>query len=281
MNQKVLSGCAYLQGIGLHSGKNTSIAISALPADSGIIFKRTDVKHNNIIEAKYYNVDNTSFCTELRNEHGVRVHTVEHLMAAIWGLGIDNALIEVRGEEVPAMDGSSQCFMHALQKVGVKTLPQKRKSIKILDKVSVNDGDKNIMIEEANEFSVEFSIDFDHKSIGKQRMRYNEKESFAENISMARTFGFANELEYLKSNGLGKGVSLDNAIGLDENGIMNPEGLRGEDEFVKHKILDCIGDLFLAGNRVIGKVRANKAGHHLNNKLLRKIFSQPSSYKIV
>jgi UDP-3-O-[3-hydroxymyristoyl] N-acetylglucosamine deacetylase len=279
--QQTIAESASLSGVGLHTGANVNLKVRPTAAGSGIFFKRSDLSSNNLIEAKYFNVQNTSFCTEIVNEFGVNVMTIEHLMAAIWGLGIDNILVEVNGPEVPAMDGSSKCFMNLLHKCGLAQQSQQRKSIKIVDKVSVSDGEKHIAIEQDDKFSVDFSIDFQHSCIGKQEIVYNEVEDFAENISEARTFGFVDEMQYLKTKGLAKGASLNNAIGLDKTRVLNPGGLRSKDEFVKHKVLDCIGDLYLAGHRIIGKVVACKAGHAMNNKLLREVFAKPESYKIV
>jgi len=279
--QQTILESSSLSGIGLHIGTNINLKVSPRTVGSGIYFKRSDITCNNLIEAKYFNVQNTSFCTEIVNSFGINIMTIEHLMAAIWGLGIDNILVEVDGPEIPAMDGSSKCFIELLQKCGIVQQRQQRKSIKIINKVSISDGEKHITLEQDDKFSVNFSIDFQHSSIGKQDIVYNEVEDFAKTISEARTFGFINEIKYLKTRGLAKGASLNNAIGLDEDGILNPGGLRLKNEFVKHKVLDCIGDLYLAGHRIIGKVVAYKAGHTMNNKLLHKLFSKPGHYKIV
>lgn len=279
--QQTICKSGDLVGIGLHSGRDINLRISPLEEDSGIIFKRSDISSNNIIPAKFYNVVNTKLCTEIANSSGVSVGTIEHLMAALWGMQIDNALVEVSGPEVPAMDGSSKHFIELIKNSGIQKQSKERRILKILDTVSVIIDDKEMTASSSDSFSVDFAIDFQHKSIGKQNCELTGFQEFEKEIGYARTFGFADEIEYLKKKGLAKGASLENSIGLDENGVMNAGGLRCEDEFVKHKILDCVGDLFLSGYNIIGKFTAKKAGHNLNNDILRKIFQTPGAYKIM
>ena len=280
-HQQTVCNTQDMFGIGLHSGENITLKISPLEEDSGIIFKRSDLSDNNIIPAKFYNVVNTKLCTEIANNSGVKVATIEHLMAALWGMKIDNALIEVSGPEVPAMDGSSRYFIELIKSSGIQKQSKERRSLKILDTVSVISGDKEMTVSSADSFSIDFAIDFKHQSIGKQSCEFTSFQEFEKEIGFARTFGFADELEHLKKGGFAKGASLENSIGIDENGVMNPGGLRCDDEFVKHKILDCVGDLFLSGYNIIGKFKANKAGHNINNDILKKIFQTPGAYKIM
>jgi UDP-3-O-[3-hydroxymyristoyl] N-acetylglucosamine deacetylase len=279
--QQTICKSATLSGVGLHSGDNINLRIEPLKEDNGIIFKRSDISSNNIIPAKFYNVVDTKLCTEIANNFGVKVGTIEHIMAALWGMEIDNALIEVTGPEIPAMDGSSKHFIDLIKSSGIKKQSKKRKALKILSTVSVKDGDKEIVATPSDDFSVDFAIDFEHKSIGQQSCEYTCSQGFEKEIGSARTFGFASEVEYLKKRGFAKGASLENAICLDANGVMNIGGLRCKDEFVKHKVLDCIGDLFLAGYRVVGEFHAKKSGHNLNNKILKKIFQMSGAYKII
>lgn len=270
-----------ISGIGLHTGEIITLAISPLKEDSGIIFKRSDISVDNVIPAKFFNVTNTKLCTEISNNSGVKIATIEHIMAALWGVKIDNALIEVSGPEVPAMDGSSKEFINLIKRSGIKTQSKKRRYLKILDTIKVSDEDRQIIIGSADNFSIDFSIKFNHKSIGYQSYSLSDSTKFENEIGHARTFGFLSEIEFLKKNGLARGASLDNSIGLNENGVLNYEGLRCKNEFVKHKILDCIGDLFLSGYRIVGYIKANKAGHKLNNAILKEIFDHPDSYKII
>ncbi len=270
-----------VSGIGLHTGETVKLIISPLKEDSGIIFKRSDISTNNIIPAKFFNVINTKLCTEISNGSGIKIATIEHIMAALWGMNIDNALIEVSGPEVPAMDGSSKEFISLIKRAGIKAQSKKRKYLKILDTIKVTDEDKEIVIKSADNFAIDFDIEFDHQSIGHQNYSLSDSTKFEDEIGNARTFGFLSDVEFLKKNGLARGASLNNSIGLSETGVVNSEGLRCEDEFVKHKILDCVGDLFLSGYRIIGNIKATKAGHNLNNAMLKKIFDNPDSYKII
>ena len=279
--QQTICRSGALSGIGLHSGENIKLKVIPLKEDSGIIFKRMDISCNNIVPAKFHNVINTKLCTEIANNSGVKVGTIEHLMAAFWGMEIDNVLVEVTGPEVPAMDGSAKDFISLIKDLGIKKQCKKRKRLKILNTVKIIQDDREITVSNSNNFAVDFSIDFEHKSIGKQNHEYASLKAFEKEIGNARTFGFANEVEHLKKKGLAQGASLKNVIGLDESGIMNFEGLRYKDEFVRHKILDLLGDLFISGYRIIGKFHAKKSGHVLNNEILRKIFQIPGAYKIV
>ncbi len=280
--QHTISKPIEIHGIGVHSGKEVDMRL--LPADEnhGIVFKRTDIEENNLIPARFENVIDTTLCTVIANQHGASVSTVEHLMSALWGEGIDNVLIEVNSNEVPVMDGSSSAFMNLINKAEIKKQNAFRKILKILKPIDLIIDDKRIEILPSETFTVDFTIKFASKFIGEQSFTFIEKiTSFRDDISRARTFGFTKDLVALNKIGLGKGVNLSNSIGVADDGIMNDEGLRYDDEFVRHKVLDCIGDLYLAGARIKGYVKAFKAGHSLNNKLLRKLFANKDAYAFI
>lgn len=248
--------------------------------DTGIVFVRKDVTSlSNVILASYANVFETLLSTTISNDAKVKVSTIEHIMAAIWGCNIDNLIIELDGEEVPVMDGSSQPFVFLLECAGIKVLPALKKSLKILKEISVCHKDSEIVITKSSEFKVNMVIDFSSKAIGKQSMAFTDHRSFKSELASARTFGFLHELESLKSLGLAQGASLDNAVGIDKDTILNSEGLRFDDEFVRHKTLDAVGDFFTSGGSIIGQIDCYKPGHYLNNELLRKVFENPASYE--
>lgn len=270
------------KGVGVHSGKEVILKIMPAKEDSGILFIRTDLKENNQILAHYANVIDTKLCTIIANEHGAKVSTIEHLMSALWGCGIDNAIIEIDSDEVPIMDGSSAPFVALIETAGVTAQAKPRKIIEILKPIKIEHEGKTIEIKPSADFEVNFTIEYNGTVIGQQDYSYSERNSsYQHKVSRARTFGFAFEVEYLRKLGLAKGASLENAVGIDENGVMNQEGLRYYNEFVRHKVLDCIGDLYLACMRIKGKVDAFKAGHALNNLLLRKLFANPDCYRIL
>ncbi len=270
-------------GIGLHSGNRSNLFLKPAPIDSGITFVRLDMEPLLPIPGKAENITDTRLASVLQiGEH--RISTVEHLLSACSGLGIDNLLVEVDGEEIPIMDGSAASFLFLIQSAGIAAQNAMRKFIKINKMVEVVDGDKRARLEPHFGFKLDFTIDFKHPALDKTGQRYIidfDETSYAKEIGRARTFGFAHEVEALREIGLARGGSLDNAIVLDEHRILNNEELRYEDEFVRHKILDAIGDLYLAGHPIIGSYVAEKSGHGLNNLLLRKLFSQPDAYEIV
>jgi UDP-3-O-[3-hydroxymyristoyl] N-acetylglucosamine deacetylase len=270
-------------GIGLHSGNRSNLFLKPAPIDSGITFVRLDVEPSLPIPGKAENITDTRLASVLQiGEH--RISTVEHLLSACSGLGIDNLLVEVDGEEIPIMDGSAASFLFLIQSAGISAQNASRKFIKINKMVEVVDGDKRARLEPHFGFKLDFTIDFKHPALDKTGQRCIidfDETSYAKEIGRARTFGFAHEVEALREIGLARGGSLDNAIVLDEHRILNNEELRYEDEFVRHKILDAIGDLYLAGHPIIGSYVAEKSGHGLNNLLLRKLFSQPDAYEIV
>ncbi|MFI4984074.1 MAG: UDP-3-O-acyl-N-acetylglucosamine deacetylase [Rickettsiales bacterium] len=280
--QQTVSKIVSIKGVGVHTGEDVNLTIKPAAANTGIEFIRIDLKDNNHIKATYTNVIETNLCTVIANEAGAKVSTIEHLMSALWGCGVDNAIVELDGEEVPIMDGSSAPFVEMLKKAGLKLLNAPRKVLEILKAVRLEVDGKTIEILPGKEFEVSFDLDYDHKSIGKQFYTFKEcMLGYIATISKARTFGFAKDVECLKKIGLARGASLENAVGIDDDGVMNKEGLRYQDEFVRHKVLDCIGDLYLSCMRIKGKVHAAKAGHSLNNLILRKLFAQPDAFRIL
>ena len=280
--QKTICRPIIFQGIGLHSGKNSKIAVLPGTSDQGIIFKRVDLKKNNIVLANYESVSSAKLCTTLENEQGVKVSTVEHLLAALYVAEIDNAIIEIDNEEVPIMDGSAKDFLISLKKTPVKILEKKRKYLKILNKVELLEGEKKISIE-PNDSSLEvnFQLNYKNEIIGKQKNQINFCFDDLNDVTNSRTFCLYEDIEKIKKAGLAKGGSLENAIVVDDNKVLNEGGLRNEKEFVNHKILDLTGDFLLSGYRVLGKVKCYQGGHELTNNFLRKLLNQKSSIKTV
>jgi UDP-3-O-[3-hydroxymyristoyl] N-acetylglucosamine deacetylase len=270
-------------GIGLHSGNRSNLYLKPAPINSGISFVRLDLDDQTVIPGKAEFITDTRLASVLQIGES-RISTVEHLLSACSGLGIDNLLVEIDGEEIPIMDGSAASFLFLIQSAGITVQEAPRKFIQIKKTVEIIDGDKLARLEPHFGFKLDFTIDFKHPALDKtgQRCVIDFAEtSYVKEIGRARTFGFAHEVEALREIGLARGGSLDNAIVLDEYRILNNEELRYEDEFVRHKILDAIGDLYLAGHPIIGAYVAEKSGHALNNLLLRKMFSEPDSYDIV
>ncbi|ABF86238.1 MULTISPECIES: UDP-3-O-acyl-N-acetylglucosamine deacetylase [Myxococcus] len=280
-NQRTLSKIASLQGVGLHSGARVTLTLRPAPPGHGIVFVRTDLARPVSIPALAEYVVDTSLATTLGRD-GVRVGTVEHLMAALAGMGIDNLRVELDGPEVPIMDGSAAPFAALIQSAGVREQEAPKELLVIRKAVSVVDGDKQASLTPARHFRISCTIDFEHPVIQGQSfdLDFGDRD-FAREISRARTFGFLRDVEKLKQMGLARGGSLENAIVVDEVSILNPDGLRFPDEFVRHKILDAIGDVSLFGRPVIGHMTAYKTGHALNHKLVRKVMSDPSCYEIV
>ena len=260
------------KGIGLHSGKISELKVLPSASNTGIIFKRVDLEKNNIIRANYQNVSSAKLCTTLENSAGARVSTVEHLLAALYIAEIDNALIEINSDEVPIMDGSAKEFLRLLKKSNVNILTEKRNYIKVLDKVEFIDGKKNISLEPNDDtLEVEFHLEYENKVIGNQKNIVNLNKDNITDVSESRTFCLFEDIEKIKKAGLAKGGSLDNAIVVDDNKVLNENGLRNEKEFVNHKILDLVGDFMLSGFRILGKVKCYQGGHLLTNKFLRKL----------
>ncbi len=283
IRQRTLKNAIRATGVGLHTGEKIYLTLLPAPIDTGIVFRRVDLDPVVEIQAKAENVGDTTLSTTLV-KGDVRVSTVEHLLSAIAGMGIDNAIVEVSAAEVPIMDGSAGPFVFLIQSAGIEEQAAAKKFIRIKRPVVVEDGDKVASFLPFDGFKVSFSIDFDHP-VFKGRTLDAEVDfsstSFVKEVSRARTFGFMHEIEYLRSKGLAKGGSVDNAIVVDEYRILNEDGLRYEDEFVKHKILDAIGDLYLLGNSLIGEFKAHKSGHALNNKSLRQLIAQEDAWEVV
>ncbi len=280
--QKTIAKPIIINGVGLHSGIEVSMKLKPAEADFGIKFCRVDLKPNNIIDALWSNVSNTQLSTTISNKSNASVSTVEHLMSALSGLHIDNLKIEIDGPEVPIMDGSSKDFVNLIESVPLKNLNKKRKIIKVKKNIKVVNKDSSIELKPNNQFSIDFEIDFPSKFISRQSCHLQlVNGNYKSDIASARTFGFEKDVDYLRSNGLALGGSLDNAVVVGDNEILNKEGLRFKDEFVRHKILDSIGDLYLAGAPIQGYFSGNKSGHHLNNLLLRSLFSSKENYDYI
>ena len=277
--QKTINNPISFEGIGLHSGKKSKITVLPAQDDQGITFKRIDLKNNNLVPANYKNVSSAKLCTTLENSHGAKVSTVEHLLAALYIAEIDNAVIEIDNEEVPIMDGSAIDFLNILNKTGIITLTKKRKYLKILDKVELIDGERRISIE-PNElsFEVEFQLNYENKIIGKQRNFINFQNDNVDDVSKSRTFCLFEDIEKIKKIGLAKGGSLNNAVVVNQDKVLNDGGLRNKKEFVNHKILDLAGDFLLSGYRVLGKIDCYQGGHELTNMFLKKLLDFKSAY---
>ena len=276
--QTTLSKKLTFSGVGLHSGKKTTISVMPAKEDQGIVFKRIDLNKENLIKANYRNVTSAKLCTTLENEYGVKVSTVEHLLAALYIAQIDNAIIEINNEEVPIMDGSSKDFLDSLYTIENKILNKKRKYIKILDFVKFTDSQKTISIEPNETFEVSFELNYENKIIGKQRNTVDFQKDNIDTVSESRTFCLYKDIEKIKQAGMAKGGSLSNAIVVDENKVINDGGLRNNKEFVNHKILDLAGDFLLSGHRVLGKVKCHQGGHELTNKFLRKLLGEANHF---
>jgi UDP-3-O-[3-hydroxymyristoyl] N-acetylglucosamine deacetylase len=281
--QKTLKSAIGCTGIALHSGRKTTLNLKPAEANAGIRIRRTDLVNGaSEIVVDWSKVVDTQLATTVGNDYGTTVSTIEHLMSALAGCEIDNLVIEVDGPEIPIMDGSAAPFVFLIECAGVVELEAPRKAIKILKPVTVGDGDRSLTILPSDEFSLSFEIDFDNAAIDRQQYAFENLDSdFKADIARARTFGFEKEVDALRSAGLALGGSLDNAVVIGEDRILNEEGLRYADEFVRHKILDCIGDLYLAGGPIIGEVRASRSGHELNNALLRAVFDDDTAWTLV
>lgn len=270
-------------GIGVHSGNKTQVTLKPAAENLGIIFVRTDISSlDNKISASFANVADTLLSTSVQNNAKVRVSTIEHLMAAIWGCGIDNLIIEIDGPEVPIMDGSSKPFVFMIECAGLKVLKAPKKHLKLLKEIKVEDAGSEIIALPHDKLKVDLTIDFVSKAIGKQNFIFSDNNNnFKDEIAASRTFGFVHELDYLQSKGLAKGASLDNAIGIDKDVILNHEGLRYNNEFVRHKMLDLFGDLYTTGANFVAVIHGYKTSHNLNNQFLRKVFEDPYAYSFV
>jgi len=280
-NQKTINDTIKLYGVGLHNGINVNLIVKPASENFGIQFCRTDIDKDNLIEANYQNVVEPILCTKIKNNYGVTVSTVEHLMAAFFGEGIDNALVEIDASEVPILDGSASEFVEAIRSVGIKEQKELRKFIKVLKKVEIQEGKKYISIEPLeNDLIVDFEIIYNNPLIRTRRKEFKLSNGDLTNIYNSRTFCLYEDIDFIKSQGLAKGGSLENAIVVRGNEILNDEGLRNRHEFVYHKILDCLGDLMLSGQRIFGHVKTSQGGHSLTNKLLVKFFSDKSNWSL-
>ena len=277
--QKTIFEPLSFEGVGLHSGKSSRIRILPGKVDQGIVFKRIDLNENNIVKANYKNVSSAKLCTTLENEQGVKVATVEHLLAAFYITGIDNATVEIDSDEVPIMDGSAKDFLIIIKNAKMQVLTKKRKYLKILDKIELIDGERKISIEPSNSsFEVDFQLNYKNIIIGKQKNIVNFQKDNLRDVSNSRTFCLFEDIEKIKKIGLAKGGSLNNAVVVDNDKVLNEDGLRNEKEFVNHKILDLAGDFVLSGFRVIGKVTCLQGGHELTNMFLRKLLKLEEIY---
>ena len=280
-NQKTLNSEVRFSGIGLHSGESVDVTLTPANSNSGITFKRTDLEKNNEVIANFKNVSSAKLCTKIENDFGVSVSTVEHLMAAFYICGIDNLVVNLNGREVPIMDGSAKDFVRIIKNCGLKTLKGKRKVVKIKKKIELKEDDKLINIVPSNSFEVKFTLDYKKSPLIQTQINSaNFKDKNLEDIYTARTFCLYEDIEEIKSIGLAKGGSLDNAVVVQGDKILNEGGLRSKKEFVNHKILDLAGDFMLSGARVVGFVECVHGGHALTNKFLKKIFSDKSNYNI-
>tara|TARA_Y100000768_G_C23966311_1_gene678039 strand:- start:68 stop:943 length:876 start_codon:yes stop_codon:yes gene_type:complete len=281
-NQQTIKETISISGIGLHSGKEVEMKLVPAEVDDGVKFIRSDKKKNNVIQAIWSNVSETVLSTTISNKSKLKISTIEHLMSALSGLHVDNLNIYINASEVPIMDGSSKPFVDLIEKVGIKVQNKKRKLLNIKKSIEVKNDTSSVKIVPNNQFSIDFEIDFPSHLVSRQSCQLQLiNGNYKSDIAAARTFGFEKDVEYLRSNGLALGGSLENAVVVGENEILNKDGLRYTDEFVRHKILDSIGDLYLAGSPIIGYFYGNKSGHHLNNQLLRKLFSDQSNYEYI
>ena len=282
LNQKTIKNALSFTGIGLHSGKSVKICIKPSDPDTGIVFKRVDLKENNLIYPNFINVSSTDLNTTISNGSGVKVSTIEHLMGALFGIGIDNVLVEIDNEEVPILDGSAKHFIDKILSIGLETSDKPIKIIKINKKVEFRNKDKFISIEPSKlSLDIDFQLKYQNQIIGDQRNKINVYEDDLTEIFNSRTFCLYEDIELIKKNGLAKGGSLDNAVVVKGEDVLNPEGLRNSKEFVNHKILDCIGDLFTSGYRMIASIKCSQGGHYFTNNLLRELFANKDNFSII
>ena len=282
LTQKTIKNNVTFYGVALHSGVDVNICIKPAEPNFGIVFKRVDLIENNLIYPNFMNVTNTSLNTTIENEFGVKVSTIEHLMGALFGLGIDNALIEIDNEEVPILDGSAKEFIEKIISSGLEVSEAPIKIIKINKEIKFTDGERFISIEPSTlSLDIDFELKYKNPIIGNQTNKVKIFEDDLTDIYNSRTYCLFEDIELIKKNGLAKGGSLQNAIVVKDNEILNPEGLRNDKEFVNHKILDCIGDLYTTGYRVIAKIKCSQGGHYLTNQLLRKVFENKDNFSIL
>jgi len=282
LTQKTIKNNVSFNGVALHSGLNVNICIKPAEPNHGIVFKRVDLNLNNLVYPNFMNVSNTSLNTTIENEFGVKVSTIEHLMGALFGLGIDNALIEIDNEEVPILDGSAREFIQNIIASGIKVSDSPIKIIKINKNIEYREGERFISIKPSTlSLDIDFELKYKNKLIGDQKNKVKVYEDDLSDIYNSRTFCLFEDIELIKKSGLAKGGSLDNAIVVKGDEILNSEGLRNEKEFVNHKILDCIGDLYTSGYRIVASVKCSQGGHYLTNQLLRKVFENEENFSII
>ena len=282
LTQKTIKNEVSFTGISLHSGLNVNVCIKPANPNYGIVFKRVDLKSENLVYPNFMNVTNTSLNTTIENEFGVKVSTIEHLMGALFGLGIDNVLIEIDNEEVPILDGSAKEFIEKIISSGFEVSDAPIKIIKINKKIEYSDGERFISIQPATlSLDIDFELQYKNEVIGNQRNKVKVYEDDLTDIYNSRTYCLFEDIELIKKNGLAKGGSLDNAVVVKDNEVLNPEGLRNNKEFVNHKILDCIGDLYTSGYRLVAAITCSQGGHYLTNQLLRKVFESKENFSIL
>ena len=282
LTQKTIKNNVSFSGVALHSGLNVNICVKPADPNFGIVFKRTDLKTNNLVYPNFMNVTNTSLNTTIENEYGVKISTIEHLMGALFGLGIDNALIEIDNEEVPILDGSAKNFIEKIISAGIKISNSPIKIIKINKKIEFSDGERFISIKPSTlSLDIDFQLKYNNNIISNQKNKVKVYEDDLTDIYNSRTFCLFEDIELIKKNGLAKGGSLDNAIVVKDDKVLNPEGLRNSKEFVNHKILDCIGDLYTSGYRILASITCSQGGHYLTNQLLRKVFQNKDNFSII
>ncbi len=282
LNQKTIKKSVSFCGVALHSGLNVNVTIKPADPDFGIVFKRVDLKSNNLVYPNFMNVTNTSLNTTIENNFGARVSTIEHLMGALFGLGIDNALIEIDNEEVPILDGSAKEFIQKITSAGISSSKSPIKIIKINKEIKFSDSGRYISIKPSKlSLDIDFEIKYENEKIGNQKNKIKVYEDDLSDIFNSRTYCLYEDIEFIKQKGLAKGGSLQNAVVVKGMEILNPEGLRNDLEFVNHKILDCIGDLYTSGYRIIASVECSRGGHYLTNKLLRKVFQDKENFSII
>ena len=282
LTQKTVRNNVSFKGVALHSGHFVNVCIKSAEPDFGIVFKRVDLKNNNLVYPNFMNVTNTSLNTTVENEFGVKVSTIEHLMGALFGLGIDNALIEIDNEEVPILDGSAKLFIEKIISIGIKTSESPIKIIKINKEIRYSDGERFISIKPSTlTLDIDFELKYENPIIGNQRNKIKVYEDDLSDIYNSRTFCLYEDIELIKKNGLAKGGSLDNAVVVKDSKILNHGGLRNKKEFVNHKILDCIGDLYTSGYRIVASIECSQGGHYLTNMLLRKVFQNKENFSVL
>jgi len=282
LTQKTIKNNVSFSGVALHSGLEVNICIKPAQPNFGIVFKRVDLNNNNLVYPNFMNVTNTSLNTTVENEYGVKVSTIEHLMGALFGLGIDNALVEIDNEEVPILDGSAKNFIEKIISAGVEVSNSPIKIIKINKEIKFSDGERYITIKPSTlSLDIDFELRYKNSIIGNQRNKFKVYEDDLTDVYNSRTFCLFEDIEQIKKNGLARGGSLENAIVVKDKEILNTEGLRNEKEFVNHKILDCIGDLYTSGYRIVASIICSQGGHYLTNKLLRKVFKNKENFSIL